>query len=440
MKSGEEDERERTLAVMAGGGLGFVAVLFLLVATAPADVSAQNRTAPLGCHAHSTASCTVCEACCVDLSSDAVCEACVAQHCVNRVNRCGPDGSDGSSDSCNVCKDCCNSIFAATQQDCDSCVDAKCTDHGEYDCRSHDNDCTKDCVKHCYNKPTSPCWRQCHTKHGLSLLILSLVPFFGRFLVDYLGKKLWDMLCTPPCAPCRKKKEGGLAQSLGAGDGSPDGSPDVFDEARLREKGAIAMSEVFTGETEIEHLGDLKQRRVCGVTIIGKGALRLVFWHWMQPVIYFIVLGNYWEIISPWQQRFGALVAVREVLYLLSTVVALCANPFYLQVDLVVTLKYDGLIMFLLYLMAPEVFVWTALAGPGGFDLPWKVYFGGHALYVFLEISAVVALLVGWAAGNLVWPLAIGYAVTSVAALCTLPLFLAFVCCDGDDDDDEDLS
>ena len=47
---------------------------------------------------------------------------------------------------------------------------------------------------------------------------------------------------------------------------------------------------------------------------------------------------------------------------------------------------------------------------------------------MFLEFCGLAALLVGWAAGDLLAPLAVGYCVTAVAAVFTIPLFFWGVC------------
>eukprot|EP01047_Picozoa_sp_COSAG01_P010909 COSAG01_NODE_471_length_16555_cov_14.196524_10_plen_169_part_00 len=162
----------------------------------------------------------------------------------------------------------------------------------------------------------------------------------------------------------------------------------------------------------------------------------------LQPVIYFIVLYNYFDLVGPWQQFFGMLVALREALYLISTLVALFANPSYLAVDITVTLEEDGLVEFLMYMLAPEVFVWTAIALDGGFNLSCRVWFGGSVLYMILEACGVAALAIGILSDNLPWPLAVGYAVTAIASMFSLPMFfigLADRCREGNDEDDDDF-
>jgi hypothetical protein len=50
-------------------------------------------------------------------------------------------------------------------------------------------------------------------------------------------------------------------------------------------------------------------------------------------VLYFTVFGCYWGELDDWQKLFGGAVAVREALYALSVLAALCGNPDFLLVD-----------------------------------------------------------------------------------------------------------
>ena len=61
---------------------------------------------------------------------------------------------------------------------------------------------------------------------------------------------------------------------------------------------------------------------------------KLVFWHWSQPVGYLWVLKVYFCELDTTQQILGALVAVREMVYLCMTILAAKACPAYLLLDL----------------------------------------------------------------------------------------------------------
>ena len=61
--------------------------------------------------------------------------------------------------------------------------------------------------------------------------------------------------------------------------------------------------------------------------------LRLVFWHWLQPVMYLWILYSYSKDITRLQLYFGLGVAVREVIYPILTFIALYRNPSFLIVN-----------------------------------------------------------------------------------------------------------
>jgi drug/metabolite transporter superfamily protein YnfA len=69
---------------------------------------------------------------------------------------------------------------------------------------------------------------------------------------------------------------------------------------------------------------NLTTRQAKGVSI-GK----LMLWHWSQPVAYFYVLYAFFCTLNRWQRIFGCVVAAREGIYLISTLVALQLCPVY---------------------------------------------------------------------------------------------------------------
>ena len=62
-------------------------------------------------------------------------------------------------------------------------------------------------------------------------------------------------------------------------------------------------------------------------------AVGLLFWHWIQPVTYFVVLAIFSREIDDVQYVLGCLVAVREAIYLISSIACLWLCPAYLLVD-----------------------------------------------------------------------------------------------------------
>ncbi len=61
---------------------------------------------------------------------------------------------------------------------------------------------------------------------------------------------------------------------------------------------------------------------------------KLLLWHWTQPLSYFAVFGAYFFSLSPNQKLFGTVVAVREGVYMVCTLLALYINPAYLLMEL----------------------------------------------------------------------------------------------------------
>ena len=61
---------------------------------------------------------------------------------------------------------------------------------------------------------------------------------------------------------------------------------------------------------------------------------KLLFWHWSQPLGYLWVYANYMCRLTDLQVMVGTLVAVREMVYLLMTIVATISCPAYLLLDL----------------------------------------------------------------------------------------------------------
>ena len=138
------------------------------------------------------------------------------------------------------------------------------------------------------------------------------------------------------------------------------------------------------------------------------GALRLVFWHWMQPVMYAVTFYAYWDTIDSTQKTLGLVVGAREALYLLCTLVALWRKPIFLLVNLDV--QKQKLLCYLQFVAVPHCFLLRcAMVGSTAYQkvLP----------YVFLvgaDLCATAALIVGAMNGTLSVALAVGYSVATL--------------------------
>ena len=84
--------------------------------------------------------------------------------------------------------------------------------------------------------------------------------------------------------------------------------------------------------------------------------LRLVFFHWTQPIGYGIALYIYYHRLPQLQLILGCVVLFREVAYIVLTLVAVVLNPAFLLVDSTATFQSSGWNL-LLYIICPEKFV-----------------------------------------------------------------------------------
>eukprot|EP01047_Picozoa_sp_COSAG01_P067441 COSAG01_NODE_9526_length_2419_cov_2.482759_1_plen_404_part_10 len=178
--------------------------------------------------------------------------------------------------------------------------------------------------------------------------------------------------------------------------------------------------------------------------------LRLVFWHWLQPVLYFAVLYCFWDEVDTVQQVFGAAVAVREAGYVFATLLCLYANPAFLLINVIASVNEwvdfgganAGYVFLLTYTLAPEKFVFMAALGKGGWAVDGfetvtrlnlrEIRAGGcfaRALAIVLlalDLSGVGALVAGLASTEgLPDALAVGYVATALGSVCVLML----ACC-----------
>ena len=72
---------------------------------------------------------------------------------------------------------------------------------------------------------------------------------------------------------------------------------------------------------------------------LSSAAAKLVLWHWSQPLAYLLVLEAYKCSLDDTQQLLASLVAAREVLYLVTTLIAVYACPVFLLLDLFTVVK-----------------------------------------------------------------------------------------------------
>ena len=65
-----------------------------------------------------------------------------------------------------------------------------------------------------------------------------------------------------------------------------------------------------------------------------RGAMVLLGWHVLQPVLFFFVFCDWFPTIGTLERVFGAGIAVREAVYFLQVLTCTWANPSFLLVDI----------------------------------------------------------------------------------------------------------
>eukprot|EP01043_Picozoa_sp_COSAG02_P031966 COSAG02_NODE_2113_length_9800_cov_53.566643_8_plen_808_part_00 len=175
--------------------------------------------------------------------------------------------------------------------------------------------------------------------------------------------------------------------------------------------------------------------------------LRFFMWHVAQPVAYFVVLLVSFDDLNSTQRKFGMVVAAREGVYLLMTVVCAVISPAFLLVDVIASARtnedppFSGYSFLALYVFAPDKIVsyFTSRCSMEfaayrfavlGVDtgcitciIPVVQGLIGTVLF-FGDMSSFAALGAGIAAQDMPTPLATGYIFTSLGCLCFLALLI----------------
>lgn len=131
---------------------------------------------------------------------------------------------------------------------------------------------------------------------------------------------------------------------------------------------------------------------------LGSAAAKLVLWHWSQPFAYLWLLDSfrcYVAELGPTQQYLSALVAAREVLYLVSTLLALVACPSFLLLDLKTVwneaTRPQRITRLAMYLLCPHNYVAMCLANR--FEGCRQLFFCLAMVQVLADVSSCFALV-----------------------------------------------
>jgi hypothetical protein len=160
---------------------------------------------------------------------------------------------------------------------------------------------------------------------------VGLLPTLGRMLLIGVALFVTDKLCKCAGMLSEEASTGSLGRSLLFGAGGGDGDAASAGWHAIVGGGTVPQAGQATW-AEARRDRKLTKRQAKTVA-----ALKFVFWHSSQPIAYMWLLAAYRCYVAdlgPDQQRLAAVVAVREILYLGTTILAVKFCPVFLLLDL----------------------------------------------------------------------------------------------------------
>ena len=241
------------------------------------------------------------------------------------------------------------------------------------------------------------------------------------------------MLVYAVVACSRGAEDEAEAKGLAFTDVTGTGEVDDLDGGFTRWESACKVSgysgKPYTVEKKTDWASARKFSGLKPCTAALVAATKLVFWHWLQPAAYLFALVVYWGEIDTTSRWLGAIVGVREAIYLVSTIVALFVQPAYLLVSTGATLRNDksGAQNALVLIFMPDKFVMMSLHPLVGHH--FTVAFSLVVLPV-LDLVAIAALVVAILPEEpFPPPLLVGYALTALGGVTFVLLFVDDVTC-----------
>ena len=161
-----------------------------------------------------------------------------------------------------------------------------------------------------------------------------------------------------------------------------------------------------------------------------RGVIKVLFWHLVQPLLYFWVFSQAFSGLEPVQKILGTAVAVWEGFYAISVLLCVLVNPAFLLVEVRASVRdntgglgYGSISFLVMYVIAPEKYVLDALFQNGGLRRITMLEFfrNGGGL---LDVCGVGALGAGLGTSKLLPTLAIGYFATALSAMWAIGGFL----------------
>ena len=232
-------------------------------------------------------------------------------------------------------------------------------------------------------------------RDGLFLALGALSPFILRSFGDWIISLILDKCCKMTKKEFRK-------HLIGTGDS-------ITTIGKIWDKSVTFRSAKL-------HLGI---NTCAAITIC---MIRLLFWHWMQPILYGYVLFAYWDLLDYYQQILGLIVGGREGIYFILTLLALYRQPIYLLVDLRSSWKENRLYV-LVYIFAPEKYVFRCYMvpqivgnqmGPMGTQL---IVLAILPILCVMDIAGIAAFIRAFVVNNVYVPMIVGYTITSIGVI-----------------------
>ena len=226
------------------------------------------------------------------------------------------------------------------------------------------------------------------------LAVFVALPILGRAVGDLVLKKLLNAGCKKCCEKTTDEMKEALNPVAGDGDSG------------------VTWCQIEMRKIKWSEAAEARGLNKCAAYFVS--TVVLVCWHWLQPLLYWLCLYLYWDLLDWGQQRLGCLVAGREGIYWLLTVIGCFTNPAYLLIDIKATWreKHDKQYV-LLYIFAPEKYVFTAT----GVITNYKVENFLAFLLILLDFFGIAALVAAIVSGNMYPAMMIGYIVTTLGGL-----------------------
>lgn len=209
----------------------------------------------------------------------------------------------------------------------------------------------------------------------------------------------------------------------------------MIGKGRLKQLSIIYIRSGRVSWNRARKISNLSQRSAIFVS-----AVRLIFWHWLQPLSYAFVFYAYWDLLDRVEIVLGLAVAFREFVYFVLTIICLYVNPAFLMVSLRATYQLYSWWYVVQYVVSPVKYVcstlirtWKPPEESSVQDDDRSIYtfqygkakqhhtccsegYGYHdmamAVLVLLDLPGMVALLWTFVTGHVYVALMVGYAVT----------------------------